>query len=228
MQIEITLKNYRCFADSKPARITLRKGFTALIGINNSGKTALLKFFYEFRSLLASLSEVNTWQNLFSGVEQSFSPPKELLDNQEIFCNGNERPLVIELGFLRENESEFGTVLIPRKLIIKVQRNIRYTGQIFANMGLLSPQKSSFNGNAFVLAENGGTVAEISSSFLDSLRFLSKTLYIGPFRNVINLFPTQDIGSVRTIQSLHTSYFDINVGLSLIKQWRESKTGTNK
>lgn len=36
MQIDITLKNYRCFPDSKPARISLREGFTALVGVNNS------------------------------------------------------------------------------------------------------------------------------------------------------------------------------------------------
>ncbi|MBD2001830.1 MULTISPECIES: ATP-dependent nuclease [Cyanophyceae] len=231
MQIKITLKNYRCFSDSKPARITLRKGFTALIGINNSGKTALLKFFYEFRSLLSPLSETRTWLDFSAGLEHTFNPPKELLDNQEIFCNTNNRPLVIELDFLREDKSEFGKTLIPKKLTITVQRNLKYVGHVFGkNKLLISHPKHSFDGqkNAFVIEGSGTILAEISSAFLDSLIFLGQTLYIGPFRNVINLFPTQDINQVRTIQSLHTSYFDINVGLSLIQRWRESKTGNNK
>ena len=226
MQIEITLKNYRCFADSKPAKFSIRKGFTALIGVNNSGKTALLKFFYEFRSLLASLCGGDFWERLFTDVGQNLSLPKEVLDSQEIFCNANNRPLVIELAFLREDESEFGSTLIPRKLLITVQRNTSYTGQIFANIGPLHLPEFSLDGNIFT--KDGGTVAEISLDFLDSLRFLGETLYIGPFRNVINLFPTPELSSIRTIQSLHTSYFDINVGLPLIQQWREAKTGANK
>src|SRR6266702_3463896 len=57
MEIELTIKNYRCFSDEKPARILIKPGFTAFLGINNSGKSSLLKFFYEFRNLFQQLSE---------------------------------------------------------------------------------------------------------------------------------------------------------------------------
>ncbi len=43
MDLEITIKNYRCFSDEKPARLVLRKGFPAFVGVNNSGKSSLLK-----------------------------------------------------------------------------------------------------------------------------------------------------------------------------------------
>jgi AAA15 family ATPase/GTPase len=43
MDIDITIKNYRCFADSQPARIQLKNGFTALVGANNAGKSTLSK-----------------------------------------------------------------------------------------------------------------------------------------------------------------------------------------
>jgi hypothetical protein len=33
MEIEITLKNYRCFPDTNPAKITLRDGFTSFVGV---------------------------------------------------------------------------------------------------------------------------------------------------------------------------------------------------
>src|SRR5256885_1292987 len=56
MNIELTIKNYRCFSDEKPARISIRPGFTAFLGINNSGKSSLLRFFYEFRDLFSKLS----------------------------------------------------------------------------------------------------------------------------------------------------------------------------
>ena len=48
MDAELTLKNYRCFSDESPARFSLRRGFTAFVGVNNSGKSSLLRFFYEF------------------------------------------------------------------------------------------------------------------------------------------------------------------------------------
>src|SRR2546427_9580004 len=39
MRIDLTLKNYRCFPDSHPARLAIRKGMTACVGPNNSGKS---------------------------------------------------------------------------------------------------------------------------------------------------------------------------------------------
>ena len=45
MRIELTLKNYRCFPDISPARIVIEDGkWTAFVGVNNSGKSSLLRF----------------------------------------------------------------------------------------------------------------------------------------------------------------------------------------
>src|SRR6266566_645883 len=55
MQIDVTLKNYRCFSDERPARFAIRKGFTAFVGANNSGKSTLVRFLYEFRNLFTNL-----------------------------------------------------------------------------------------------------------------------------------------------------------------------------
>lgn len=41
----VTLKNYRCFADSEPARLRIQAGVLAFVGPNNSGKSSLLRFF---------------------------------------------------------------------------------------------------------------------------------------------------------------------------------------
>jgi len=49
MQIALTVRNYRCLSDTNPATISLRAGFTPFVCVNNSGKTTLLRFFYEFR-----------------------------------------------------------------------------------------------------------------------------------------------------------------------------------
>ncbi|MBD2151221.1 AAA family ATPase [Pseudanabaena sp. FACHB-1277] len=246
MQIRLTIKNYRCFTEANPARITIRKGFTALIGINNSGKTTLLKFFYEFRYLLETIKNKDTWEFCLAESTRQLRLPKEIIDNQEIFCNANDRPISIEIEFSRENDSEAKEILLPKKLIFIVERNMSYSFQLFANYGLLTSQRFKVvdTGKSFKFQQTSFTDEEMHQGgyddyvpvyveipyieFADLLHSLGNTLYIGAFRNSINLFPTDDLGAVRNIQSLHASYFDINVGLTLIKQWRESKTGKDK
>ena len=49
MDIDITLKNYRCFEDSNPAKFTVGRSFVGFVGPNNSGKSSILRFFFEFR-----------------------------------------------------------------------------------------------------------------------------------------------------------------------------------
>jgi hypothetical protein len=56
MRARIQISNYRCFAHEKPATIDLVGGETAIVGANNAGKSTLLKFFFELRSLFAFLS----------------------------------------------------------------------------------------------------------------------------------------------------------------------------
>lgn len=50
--MKIEIKNYRCIPDSNPLRLDFDLGQTiAFVGPNNSGKSAVLGFFYEFRPL---------------------------------------------------------------------------------------------------------------------------------------------------------------------------------
>ena len=70
MRIEITLKNYRCFSDEKPATFVIGNGFTAFIGVNNSGKSSLLRFFYEFRHFFASLGHIGNLISIMNGTYQ--------------------------------------------------------------------------------------------------------------------------------------------------------------
>src|SRR5438093_12263158 len=94
---KVTLKNYRCFEDTKPLSLEVGPGFTALVGPKNSGKSSFLKFFYEARPLFGTLvGNVNEMRSLVNGPTRNVS--FQAVDDQvEIFYNRNTRPLVIEL-----------------------------------------------------------------------------------------------------------------------------------
>lgn len=51
MECIIKLSDYRCFDAAKPATIVLRPGRQAFVGVNNAGKSALLRMIYELRPL---------------------------------------------------------------------------------------------------------------------------------------------------------------------------------
>lgn len=223
MQIEITLKNYRCFQDCKPARIVLSKGFVAFIGVNNSGKSSLLKFFYEFRLLFAGLS--STWQNIFQEQLQNFSFPREVLDPQEVFCNANDRPLEIQLKFISDTAED--NLPTSSKLIITIPRNsTTYSAKLYLDKELISG-KTGFGLKGSELWSDDNYIANlsyISEAFLD----LSKTIYIGPFRNSISLMPVLDPSLMTNIDRNYFDYFDIKNGRSFIQKWRTLKTGSDR
>ena len=60
MNLHISIANYRCFGNKQPAEFILGPGLTAVVGINNAGKSALLRFFWEFRALFDLLGMPTT------------------------------------------------------------------------------------------------------------------------------------------------------------------------
>src|SRR5260370_33442215 len=96
MEIDLLIKNYRCFRDENPARLRVANGFTAFLGQNNSGKTALLRFFYEFRDLFARLAEVSGLFQAVRGQVIQFNRV-QTHDSESIFARTTGRPLTIEI-----------------------------------------------------------------------------------------------------------------------------------
>jgi AAA15 family ATPase/GTPase len=102
--IQITLKNYKCFEDQQPAVFNLRDGFVSFVGVNNSGKTSILKFFYEFRLLWASFLHYETLSSLLMKKQFFSFSLKGIFDNNDVFCNKNDRRLEIEFKIMKEEE----------------------------------------------------------------------------------------------------------------------------
>jgi AAA15 family ATPase/GTPase len=230
MKVEITIKNYRCFPDFKPAQITLQKGCTAFIGVNNSGKSSLLKFFYEFRQLFQVASTTNPWVELAAGRSEGFNFPKEVLTPQDVFCNAtNPRPLEIQLQFLPDEVDDKQELqLAPSKIVISVPRNqTSFTALIYRKNQPIPSKSYNFDGIQLIDSDQNSSLVHMGA-VLNIFKDLAETQYIGPFRNAINLFPTTNLGEIQRIQDLHISYFDLTIGPPFIKKWRESSTGFDK
>ncbi|MFZ6640289.1 ATP-dependent nuclease [Undibacterium sp. TC4M20W] len=93
-KIEIELKNYRCFQEPIPTKFSLEPGKTiALIGKNNAGKSALLRFFYEFKYPLINFINGN-WETVDvltrknqNPVDPELNARYGLRDNLDIYPN---------------------------------------------------------------------------------------------------------------------------------------------
>ena len=232
-EVAITIKNYRCFPDSKPARFILKNGLTSFIGVNNVGKSSLLKFFYEFRHLF-SIGFTNNTIN--KRGKQIFQFPPEVKDSQEVFCNLNDRPLTVELNLILDESRGMDDYPFLRRIQIVIQRDNSFSIDIYDNYDSsikINPEpithaESMLDTYGAFLRRNNGEILYDISGILKVFDYLKNTFYIGAFRNAINPFYTPDLVSQRQIQSLHSLYYDINIGAKLIQSWKEFKTGTSK
>jgi ABC-type cobalamin/Fe3+-siderophores transport system ATPase subunit len=214
MEIEITLKNYRCFPDTRPARLVIRPGFTAFVGVNNSGKSSLLRFLYEFRSLFQSITAPGNMEAALRGTSQSFTLPPSVTDAEQLFCDLNRRDLEIEL---RAHSSEVKALPVPVRVVVRVTRG---TNTFVARVELptatkFDPRQFYFKAPAVLDMNDPNRMPTDFSDYFAAFGELSGALYVGPFRNAINTGTDEN-------------YFDIQVGQAFIQAWRELKTGRTR
>ena len=223
MQIDLTLKNYRCFPDSNPARIAFRKGFTALVGPNNSGKSSLLRFFFEFRHMLSELSSDGALQETLRGAVRGANLAG-VSDAAAVFSNDNQRSMTLEFDFSDSPEDSLvaATAPIPTRMVVEVRRDANYRIQEFHTTGPVAA-----NGEYQIIREppSGPRVLAFRGDINDKRAYLepmlaamstlARTTYLGAFRNAIN------VGG-------RDSYFDIVVGEQFLRAWRQLKTGTSR
>src|SRR5438270_6577027 len=214
MQVELTIKNYRCFPDAKALKVDLKEGFAGFVGVNNSGKSSILRFFYEFRSLFSVLTDRNSLLTLLRGDPVAFGIPQSVKDIQELFCDSNDRDLTIHFGLPASSPSHPQ----PSSVSITVKRDTNTMTKItFIARATLYGAEATYNylnNESLISLPRMGAGFDFNE-FVEVARNLADTLYIGAFRNAINV-GTSD------------SYFDIPVGQSFIKQWRSYKSGDRK
>jgi hypothetical protein len=217
MQVEIKLKNYRCFTDNNPAVFRIGPGFTSFVGINNAGKSTLLKFFYEFKGILSTYGQnKNAIYQAAQNWQGRAGFPREVADPSEVFSNHNDRNLTISIAVVEPqiNPDLPSDVVEITGIEIELARET-----LTAKLRLYSEGNVvDVPGGANWLADGTLATAAGSRSFdqiCNVLNRLADTLYIGPFRNTVN------VGAL-------DQYYDIMLGEAIIKHWRELKTGDIK
>ncbi|HKV75634.1 MAG TPA: AAA family ATPase [Gemmatimonadales bacterium] len=205
---EITLRNYRCFADRYPASIQFGEGFTALLGPNNAGKSAFLKFLYEFQPIWANLASPNFLREVFvaPGHIRNVGVPRGVPDQADLVCDFTDRPLTIEISCKPATRD-------PQIRLVRLTGD-RSTPQLFKCELELSPSETTIaRVEADKWFDHSGNLIDIASltTWMCGLR---DAMYVPAYRNAINE------GS-----GLH---YDLAVGTALVSQWSNWKSGESR
>jgi len=200
------LKNYRCFADTLPATIEVGPGFTALVGPNNSGKSAYLKFLYEFQPLWNELRNPSVLAHFQTNPTnpRGIARPRGLVDVLEVLSDFTDRPLGIDIQL--QEVINRGEHLRALSLQAGPSDPLSWRGQL------------SFSPNAEtqIRAEGGGLLDRVGKPvniqpFLELFEVLPACLFAPAFRNAIN----EGAGD----------YYGLAIGTGLVALWNQWKTG---
>jgi predicted ATPase len=203
MNLEITVKNYRCFNEAHPARLPLHRGTTALIGTNNAGKSTLLRLFYELRPLFALLAESpSPWLSLLN--ESLPAPaPLDLSDRSTLFHRHSPGDLVFSVRILdcdfTRAKPDPHPYAVPHEIdLVLSRKNFRLRARIDGCRGRFQVVDAKSSHTRLIGGESG--TATVSWPVLrDLFAALADTFYIGPYR------------ALRPSQSSEKSY-DLHLG----------------
>jgi predicted ATPase len=209
MKTTLTIKNYRCFAS--PTVFDIQNGFTAFVGMNNAGKSTAMRFLLEFRPLFSVLSSPGGLTNCIK-KPQGLGQFLHVLDQEEVFSNLNMKGIEIEFHLHSEKNENKNYRHIG--IVVSLSRERRYQAVVSIDGLLLEVDKFQGFNTRQEISVAGGPDSDFSD-FFRLMASLANTLYVGPFRNTINIGSKED-------------YLDIKIGEAFIAEFRALKTGPKK
>jgi AAA15 family ATPase/GTPase len=215
-EVTFEVRNYRCFSNSMPLKITLFPGITAIVGANGAGKSSALKFFSEFREMWAQFAidqpmRQQSFRNLLIGNEKNRLNLLNVRDSAEIFHFESRGHIKIKIDFVYEStpiSAAFKTLQIKILNGPGGSNLVEYEVEdlVLSNGTSLRNLRSARNTNLEAVITSFG-FQETQKIFFT----LSQTFYVSTFRNAIN--------------SGGTNYYDIQVGTAFIQQWDQWRNG---
>lgn len=183
--ITVTLKNYRCFSDEAPLRIAFGRGYTALVGPNNSGKSSFLKFFYEMRNVLGNVLGQPTHLLGDARIGGGFMG---VADHDEVPFRYNDRLTSFDVEFADPATRGVNNRPAISRILANATRDSpsTWTFQAFvARRKLEFDLKSCSLSGTEVTVPNQGTF-DLSLA-IQTIQKLRDILYVPPFRNAVTI-----------------------------------------
>ncbi len=221
MQIDLTFRNYRCFSSANPIRLALGTGFFAFVGINNAGKSSLLKFFYEMRPLFKALQDVNSLQNLCLGSNLPIQKMPEVSDVEDLFFNGNQEDICIDVELKQPPPDAQAKEEVIKVALVANRNSKSWKSQFFtATKEISQPVVGNINvgWRGFEFLANGKHIASFDL-FREACSLLHAAYYVPSFRHITAFSPATGGPN---------SYYDTNVGRPFIEMWHIMQSGDSR
>jgi hypothetical protein len=138
----------------EPAEFSLKNGVTAFVGANNSGRSTILRFFFEFRPLFIGIADTNGIMSALGEGAGFSSLPPTICDLQQLFYKGNERDLVMEI---HATDAETGTY--SKQIVLTFDRNTGRAKLSLQDLPATFTQIGEQRGEQLLLNTRTGTYA---------------------------------------------------------------------
>jgi ABC-type cobalamin/Fe3+-siderophores transport system ATPase subunit len=221
----ITFKNYRSFGRSG-AEIPLNDEFVGIVGVNNAGKSTLLRAFYELRPVFAMLAGMRLGNESLRGalMARGDGPSVSLaLSSGEQIAPKNGTPDDLPTIILKFERDPGGVSSLIEELAIEIVDGtvIRLTIRPTSGEDILRedvnearPVPGPENQGPLLEIHYGGGTRSVRVNWdeiIPDLSRLARSLYVGAFRNAIN--------------SGGSDYYDLSIGRDFIERFKNYRSG---
>lgn len=203
--VRLTVKNYRCFPDTHPLRLDIGPGFESFVGINNAGKSSILRLFWECGEIFSAWSRPADLQYAFRGGARDLQPRRAA--GEEIASKLNDRPVSFTFEWDSVDDETGRMVDISVTAELSRGEDGKWILTAYED-GEPFDRKSSVDQ---VWLQAGERRLNLDP-FVRACEFLAGGMYLGPFRNTINVGGSD-------------AYYDIAVGAQFVHQFQAFKSG---